>query len=59
MTDQITPEDLARELGMSGRTIRAYLRDKHSDGHDRGARWKLTDAQAQDVRTHFRAASGR
>jgi predicted transcriptional regulator len=59
MSDEITPEELARELGLNGRTIRAYLREKHSAGHAPKSRWRLTDAQAQDVRSHFRHSSSR
>ena len=59
MTDDITPEELARELGRSGRAIRAYLRERHSQGHEPNARWRLTEEQAQDVRAHFGRSSGR
>ena len=58
MSDEITPEELARELRINGRAIRAYLREQHSDGHEPGSRWTLTEVQAQDVRSHFRNPPG-
>lgn len=59
MNEETTPEELARELHVSGRTIRAYLRENHSAGHLHGQRWKLSPAQAKDVRARFNSPSSR
>jgi predicted transcriptional regulator len=58
MDEDVTPEELAKALGLSGRTIRAYLRSDHSTGHLHGQRWHLTPSQADAVRARF-AATGR
>jgi len=50
--DETTPADLARELGMSDRTIRAYLRERYPD-HELNSRWRLTQSEADDVRREF------
>jgi predicted transcriptional regulator len=53
MDDDVTPEELARELGYSARTIRAHLRESQSAGHLHGTPWHLTQAQAEAVRSYF------
>jgi len=52
MGTTITPTDLARELGLSPRTIRQWLRDQGWQSVPY-ARWELTQDQAQQVREHF------
>ncbi|WP_162940047.1 hypothetical protein [Gryllotalpicola protaetiae] len=47
--DELTPEDLARELGVTGRAVRSFLRDQYPD-HERYARWFLTPEQTTAVR---------
>ncbi len=53
MNDLITPNDLARELGVSAKTIRDYLRSKYGTLPSFETRWHLTESQASDVRAHF------
>jgi hypothetical protein len=53
MTDLITPNDLARELGVSAKKIREYLRSKYGKLSSFETRWHLTESQASDVRVHF------
>jgi len=53
MTDPITPNDLARELGVSAKKIRDYLRSKYGNLPSFETRWHLTESQASDVRAHF------
>ena len=54
MTDQITPAELARELGVSPKRIRDFLRAKYGLLQTRlETRWLLSPAQADDVRAHF------
>lgn len=54
MADDETPEDLARELGVPGKTIRDWLRAEYprtpSEAHQR---WHLTPDQAAAVRRQF------
>jgi len=54
------PEELADELGISGKTIRNWLREKfpRSPG-ERYARWELTPAQERAVRARFAGRSRR
>lgn len=54
----ITPSELADELGhvetRKGRKIRTYLRERFPrTENEKGSEWRLTPAQADDVRTHF------
>lgn len=57
MTDQgiatITPAELARELGVSDRRIRQWLREQGWQSLPY-TRWHLTPEQAARVREHFR-----
>ncbi|MGM1030615.1 MAG: hypothetical protein ACQEWM_12225 [Actinomycetota bacterium] len=59
MDDTITPEQLARELGIDAKRIRGFLRDP-KDGrgpfeHGRYDRWHLRPEEADRVRARFRA----
>jgi len=50
----IRPEDLAKELGISGKQIRAFLRRTFPRPLDqKRSSWFLTEKQAQAVRDHF------
>ena len=53
MADFVTPKELARELGISDRAIRQWLRDQGWQSVSY-ARWELTEDQARQVREHFR-----
>lgn len=53
MSQQATPGDLSRELNVSPKKIRDYLRSKYGKLPPLVARWHLTSAQAADVRAHF------
>ncbi|QCX26956.1 YfeC-like transcriptional regulator [Nocardioides jishulii] len=52
MSDPITPKQLATELGVTDRTVRQWLRDQGWQSVPY-ARWQLTSAQAEQVRSHF------
>ncbi|WP_344087123.1 YfeC-like transcriptional regulator [Nostocoides veronense] len=52
--DTMTPRELAKELGVSDRTIRQWLREQGWQSVPY-ARWRLTPEQARQVREHFRA----
>ena len=54
MDDDLTPADLARELGVSQRAVRAFLRGRYGTLISPATRWKLTGEQAADIRAHFR-----
>ncbi len=48
------PEELADELGVSGKTVRNWLREQFPRSPaDRYARWNLTPAQERAVRARF------
>ncbi len=53
MGETITPRELAKELGVSDRAIRQWLRDQGWQVVPY-ARWHLTAEQAVEVRAHFR-----
>lgn len=53
MSEQITPADLARELGVTPKTVRDYLRSTYGTLPAFVSRWHLTAAQATKVREHF------
>jgi predicted transcriptional regulator len=49
-----TPKDLAKQLGISDRTIRTYLRNQYRPGgEDRHSRWKLDEEMVADVERYF------
>jgi hypothetical protein len=51
----IRPEQLAVELGVSGKQIRAFLRQTYTD-HQKRTSWLLSSAQADAVREKFAPA---
>lgn len=54
MSVQLSPGDLARELGVSGIRVRGYLRERYpGDAPGRGALWQLSAAQVREVREYF------
>jgi len=55
MKDFVTPADLARELEISQRRVRNYLRERHGKLVRPDTRWQLEAARANDVLSHFRA----
>jgi hypothetical protein len=52
----VRPEQLAKELGVSGKQIRAWLRTTFTD-HEKRTSWLLTAKQAEAVRTRFTASN--
>ncbi|GAA5144050.1 hypothetical protein GCM10023340_10940 [Nocardioides marinquilinus] len=50
--DEVTPKELGAELGISPRTIRAWLRAQGWQSVPY-TRWRLTTDQAAAVRRHF------
>ncbi len=55
MPEPITPADLSRELDVSQRSIRAFLRAENGKLNPPMTRWELTEEQAAKVLAHFRA----
>jgi uncharacterized protein YjcR len=53
MAETITPRELAKELGLSARTIRGWLRAQGWQSQPY-TRWHLTADQAKLVRAHFK-----
>ena len=54
MSDPITPNELARELGVSAKTIRAFLRSQYGPlRRPFETRWKLSAEQVAAVRARF------
>lgn len=51
--DDMTPERLATELGYSGKTIRAFLREEYRKLPSPSDRWLLTPEQDAAVRARF------
>lgn len=52
--EPVTPKELARDVGVNPKTIRAYLRSKYGLlGSRNETRWLLDEAQAADVRREF------
>ena len=50
----ITPKTLSKELGISEKRIRVFLRKTYRPGgQDKYARWVLDDQMAAVVRQHF------
>ena len=52
MDDTVTPADLARELNVSARRIRQWLRAQGWQSVPY-SRWRLSPEQAAQVRRHF------
>ncbi|HZL06996.1 MAG TPA: YfeC-like transcriptional regulator [Coriobacteriia bacterium] len=48
----MTPQELARELGISAKTLRQWLRDQGWQSV-RYSRWHLSPDQAAQARRHF------
>lgn len=55
MDDDLTPAELARELGVSQLAVRNALRNQYGKLVPPVSRWKLTDNQAAEIRAHFRS----
>lgn len=56
---EATPAHLARELGVTQKRIRAFLRSRWGKLDDWTTRWSLTEGQIAAVRTHFRSESAK
>lgn len=54
MDDHLTPADLARELGVDPKTIRAWLREEYGVLPPTETRWRLNREKATYVRTQAR-----
>jgi uncharacterized protein YjcR len=52
MSDTVTPAELSKELGITPRTIRQWLRDQGWQSVPY-SRWHPTRNQADAVRAHF------
>jgi hypothetical protein len=56
MDDEITPKDLARQLGVDAKAIRRFLRSKYGVLRRPFVnRWHLTETQVAEVRERFAA----
>lgn len=55
MSDDTTPADLERELGIDQKRIRHFLRQRYGNLPAYTDNWHLNARAAEDVRTHFRA----
>jgi hypothetical protein len=55
MDDDLTPADLARELGVGQLVVRNALRSQCGKLVPPETRWRLTDKQAAEIRAHFRS----
>ena len=54
------PEQLAEQLGISGKVVRAYLRKTFTRAESaKGSTWVVTDDQAKIVRKHFLERRGK
>lgn len=49
----VTPADLARELGVTSKSVRDVLRAHYGTLTPPATRWRVTDEQARAVRQHF------
>ncbi len=50
----MTPNELATELGISPKTLRAWLRETHPrTAEERYGRWELSEEQVRAARTHW------
>lgn len=57
MNESVTPRELARELGVSPRSVREVLRRRYGKLAERQlTRWELTPDQADAVRAELRAS---
>lgn len=55
MDDLITPQELSKELGVSAKAVREYLRSEYGLlAKCQLTRWELTGEEAARVRAHFR-----
>lgn len=52
----VTPNDLSRDLNITPRRVRDYLRAKYGKLPPHETRWLLYEERAADVRRHFRSA---
>lgn len=50
-----TPAELARQLGISDRIVRAFLRAQLGKLIAPDTRWQLNEVRASEVRAHFSA----
>lgn len=48
----MTPNELAKQLDVSPKTIRAFVREQYPE-HEKNTRWVLNDDQATVVRARF------
>ncbi|MES1212066.1 MAG: hypothetical protein ABUT11_00815 [Leifsonia sp.] len=53
MADLLTPADLSRELGVSQRRIRDFLRKEYGKLEAFETRWQLDSTQVETVRRAF------
>jgi predicted site-specific integrase-resolvase len=54
--DGMEPEDLARDLAISGKELRKWLRERFPrEVQEHGKRWRLTHAQVQAARRRWGA----
>lgn len=54
MEDLVTPAELARELQITQRRVRDYLRERYGTLRPPVTRWHLDASQAREVRNYFR-----
>lgn len=57
MADDTTPNDLARDLGVTPLAVRNYLRSRWGKLPPHENRWILSDTRASEVRAYFRDRS--
>jgi len=63
--EEVTPDEIAETLGITGKTFRAWLRsEKHAghpilDGHEHGAHYHLSRSEAGQLGAEYRASKGR
>jgi uncharacterized protein YjcR len=49
----MTPNELASELGISPKTLRAWLRENFSRGHAPYERWELSAREVEQARARW------
>jgi hypothetical protein len=55
MIKPVEPQELARQLGVSAKSLRSWLRDNHPRSEaEHGQRWHLTPPQVAAATSHFR-----